>query len=122
MSFLAEGVNRPDLFTNSSVMFRNPKGYIPRGNTTPSTLDTIIIIIGSAFVFITLFSYCDTLRSWLDSKIINESIKPQTKSRLIFSIILTIVTIIVCVIIYIIKKVTNKKKMMEENEESRDTK
>ena len=116
MSFLAEGVNRPDLFTNSSVMFRNPKGYIPR-SSNPSTLDTIIIIIGSAFVFITLFSYCDTLRSWLDSKFINESIKPQTKSRLVFSIIMTVITIIVCLIIYVIKKISNKKKMIEENQE-----
>lgn len=117
--YLLETVNRPDLYTRDTVMFKNPKGYIPNPykNGPSMMLDTVLIIFGSAFVFITLYSYCDTLRSWLDSKIINNTIKPQTKSRLIFSIIMTVVSVIVFISIFSIRKIFSQNNDNVKEEE-----
>lgn len=94
-------IGRPDLFTESSV-FGKPKGTIPK---LTNVLDTFVIIILSALIFITIFSYADVIRSYIDSKYINKVIKSQVKSRIYFSIISTLITIFVCLITFFLYKI-----------------
>lgn len=107
MGLLSRG--RPDLYTSETLVAKNPKGYIPKSNTS-NNLSTFIIIILSGLIFITMFSYADTLRSYLDSLFIEDIIKKQTKSRFIFAIIMTIITIIAFLIVLIVYLINKKKK------------
>lgn len=102
--FLA--INRPDLYTQETVLAKNPKGVIPKLKKL-NIIDTFVIIVLSGLIFITLFSYADVIRSYIDSIHINNVIKSQTKSRFYFAIVSTVITILACLIAFIIYKIFN---------------
>lgn len=98
---------KPDLYIKDTVIAKAPKGTIPK-NQELNVIDTFVIIILSALIFITIFSYADVVRSYIDSIFLSSTSKPVTKSRLYFSIISTIITILIFIFTGIIYHLFNR--------------
>ena len=63
-------------------------------------INSIIIVLMSAFLFITLFTWAEVLKSLLDTIIITKDYLKSFYSKLIFAIIITVISIIMIIIFY----------------------
>ena len=104
LDYLRPEVSRPDIYEERSFLVKDLHGPNPkdrRDKSKPNTnklgtlLYTIGVIILSALIFVTIIAWVDVLRSWFDSKYVNSIISIQTKSRIYFSITITIIALII---------------------------
>lgn len=94
LDFLADDIARPDLFEQRSTIgdfARTAPGKPKESKSWHNLFYTIGIILLSAAIFISAIAWVDVLRSWIDSKYINEIIKTQVQSRLYYAVIITII-------------------------------
>jgi len=100
--FLQPDINRPDLFeqrtTSRSGIY---KGNIHKHNKV-KIISTLVLIIISAFIFISIVGWASVLQSFIDSIYIDNSIRTLTLSRTIYSTIITLITFVfVTIILYL---------------------
>jgi hypothetical protein len=102
IDFLQPEINRPDVFTERSVA----RGGILKGKprnlssdpATPgwvSIVSSLMLIVLSAFIFVTIVGWFTVIQSALDAHFINSIIEAQTTSRLYYAGIATVITLLV---------------------------
>ncbi len=95
-------VVRPDLIPQGLqgkelLMDRNIHG--PVSSHQETIVYTIGVIVISAFIFITLISWADVLRSLFDSKYIDPILSARIRSTLYYAITVTIISVILVAIL-----------------------
>lgn len=98
LDYLKPEIYRPDIYEERSFVVKDihgPSSSPKKTTDTGTLLYTIGIIILSAAIFITFVSWTDVLRSWYDSKYINDIIAVQTTSRIYYATTITIIALII---------------------------
>lgn len=99
LDYLQDDIMRPDIYEERSFVTKDIHGPGDRKQKESSKwsglLYTVGIIILSAAIFLTAVAWVDVIRSWLDSKYVNEVISAQTKSRLYYALIITSLAIMI---------------------------
>ena len=110
MEYLRPDIMRPDLYESKSFIVGDIHGpsNIDKKHSKASAKDnymsTLIIIFVSAIIFVTIVSWCDVLRSYYDSKFVNDIIKAQTKARIYYASTCTIILIITLIVAFLVWK------------------
>lgn len=98
LDYLDPAVNRPDLYAEKTIN----RSSISKGvKTNGELLSSIIIIILSAFIFVTIVAWFSVLQLWFDEMFVAEAVHPAVTSRLYYAIVTTIITIAVSLLVYI---------------------
>lgn len=108
LEYLRPDVMRPDLYEQQSFIVKDIHGpsTIKESKTKASSnyISTLIIIVVSAFIFVTVVAWFDVIRSYFDSKYINDVIKAQTKARIVYALTCLVILIVAMIVLYFVWK------------------
>lgn len=63
-------------------------------------INSVIIVLISAFLFISLFAWAEVIKSYIDSVIVSSEYKKYSKSKLVFAIVITVISIVMIILFY----------------------
>ena len=90
LDYLKPSVDRPDLFEER---YNRETIHASTENHTP-ILESILLIITSAFIFVTIVGWFGVLQVWYDTIIVDPSTEPLISSRFYYAVTATFITIL----------------------------
>jgi hypothetical protein len=94
--YLDEEIGRPDLYTKRMTLDSD----ITKGHHTTKIFRNILVIVMSAFIFISIVGWANVLKIGYDTLWVNEVILPEFYSTLYYAATVTGISLIGCSIIY----------------------